>query len=336
MVILCLIPYAFWSGQASAQSLGSRQVIISNAAPSEIANDTFNMTLTSTDLVGSIDFQYCSNSPLTQESCTAPTDMSASGVALTAQSGNTGFSVDPIDSTANSIIITRAPSAGVLTPSSYTFTGITNPSYYNRTTYVRISVYSSIDASGAADEFGAVAFSTVRNFTVGAYIPPFLDVCVALTVSVDCSTSVGNSIDMGILTPLTTGDSTSQISAATNDNSGYSVYVMGPTMTSGNNIIPSSSTPTPSKIGLSRFAINLRKNTSPVVGADPDGNGTAQPLSSYNTPNLYSYNSGDEIASSDTSTDFTRMTVSYVVNVASTQPPGVYATTLTYVASGQY
>jgi hypothetical protein len=107
-------------------------------------------------------------------------------------------------------------------------------------------------------------------------------------------------------------------------------------MTSGNNIIPSLPLPTASLPGTGQFGINLRANLIPTVGQDPVGLGTGSPSANYDIPNRYTFNDGDNISSSALTSDYNRMTVSYLVNVPKGQAPGIYSTTMTYVATVQF
>jgi hypothetical protein len=138
---------------------------------------------------------------------------------------------------------------------------------------------------------------------------------------------------MGILSSNSANKGQSQYAVATNDPTGYNVFATGTTMTSGNNLIPSLTLPTASLPGTGQFGINLRANLIPVVGQDPVGFGTGLPSANYNIPNRYLFNDGDNISSSSLPSDYNRMTVSYLVNVPKAQPPGIYSTTLTYVAT---
>jgi hypothetical protein len=335
VLILSGVPYLFWIGQSYALTLPSRSITISTATPSAVASHDFQITFASTDAVGSIEFQYCSNTPLFDVSCTPPGGLSLSGAALTQQTGNTGFNIDTEDSSSSQLVISRPATAANSDPSNYIFTGIINPSVNNQTTYVRISTYSSTDASGNYIDRGAVAFSTSTNFEVGAYVPPFLNFCAGVTVAADCSQTQGANLDLGDLSSQTTSTATSQYAGSTNDESGYSVYVLGTTMTSGNNII-TSVIGQPANPGVAEFGINLRKNSKPNVGSEPQGEGTASPSSGYDMPNNYSFVPGSQISNSALPTDYNQMTVSYIVNVPSDQPAGIYSTTLTYLASAQF
>jgi hypothetical protein len=330
---MTVVPYLAWQGQTFAQDLTNRSVLISTATPSASASESFSMIINSAASVGSIVFQYCTNSPWQGDPCTPPAGLDVSGASLTQQTGNIGFSIDTTDSNSSQLVLTRPPAAAISVPSSYVFANTTNPSGTNQTVYVRLSTYASTDGTGSLIDKGSVAFSTQANFTVGAFVPPFIELCVGLSVAPDCSSASGDSIDLGVLSSKVTSDATSQYAAGTNDVDGYNTYLLGSTMTSGNNVIPSVTAPTPNRPSIGEFGLNLRKNNGPVVGQDPTGVGTAVPATDYNSPDLYSFEPGALLSSSQLSTDFNRMTASYIVNVDPNQPAGVYDTTLTYLAT---
>lgn len=294
------------------------------------------MTYASSTTVGSIVFQYCIDSAMPGDPCTPPAGLDLSSVALVQQTGNTGFSIDTVNSTPNKIVLTRPPTSASPVQSTYTFSPVTNPSTVNQTTYVRISTYTTADGTGPLTDKGSVAFSTTQTFTVGAFIPPFVELCVGVTVAPDCSSTNGDSIDLGTLSSRSTKAATSQYAVGTNDVTGYETFVIGSTMTSGNNVIPAAGTPTNNRPSTSQFGLNVRKNNGPLVGLDPTGTGTGVPAAQYDTPDLFSFVSGSLISSSDLSTEFNRMTVSYIVNVNPSQPAGVYNTSMTYLASVQF
>jgi hypothetical protein len=320
----------------SASTFTNRSVQISTARPSIIANHTFRFTYPSTAVVGSIVLEYCDNSPVLFYTCNVPPGLDVTAATLSSQSGNIGFSIDGADTTANQLVITRAPGAGLAVPSSYSFDNITNPGTPSHSEFVRIRTYASVNGTGSPIDNGSVAFAVLTPFNVGAYVPPFLTFCVAITVGPNCSSTTGDSLDLGILEPTHASPGTSQFATATNDPAGYVVFVLGTTMTSGNNVIPAAASPTLSLPGVSRFGMNLRANASPAVGSDPFGAGTGTPTANYSFSNFFTFGSGDAVATSPLTTDFNTMTVSYLVNVSNAQPPGIYATTLTYVATVQF
>src|SRR5487761_1538389 len=97
-LILVAVPYLFWQGQGFALELADRSVSISTATPSAIANHIFTMDINSGASIGSITFEYCSNSPIVLDPCTAPSGLSLSGAVLSNQTNNTGFSIDSASS----------------------------------------------------------------------------------------------------------------------------------------------------------------------------------------------------------------------------------------------
>ena len=320
----------------SAAIMFNRSVLISSPVPSAVTTEAFQFDIPTTSVVGSIVFQYCSNSSSFFDVCNAPAGLDVSAASLDSQFGNLGFTVDNAHTTANQIVLTRAPIPGVIAHSGYDFSNITNPSSASPSTYVKISTHASTDGSGQYIDTGAVAFAILDIFNVNAFVPPFLQLCVAITVAPDCSTMSGDSIDLGILSSQHANTGQSQFATATNDLTGYALFAQGNTMTSGNNTIQSLNLPAASFPGTQQFGINLRANLLPPVGQDPVGLGTGTPTADYNIPNRFTFNSGDMIASSPLTTNYNRMTVSYLVNVPANQTPGVYATTVTYIATAQF
>jgi len=335
VLLLIVVPTAFLLlfRPVSALDILNREVSISSAIPSDVVTNNYTFDIPSTSVIGSIVFEYCDNSPLKITACNAPPGLDVSSTNLTVQTLNTGFSVDGVNTTANTIVITRAPAAGVIGTSTYNFDTITNPAASNQTIFVRITTHASIDGSGLIVDQGSVAFSTgISGFSVGATVPPHLTFCVGQTVALNCSSAVGSLVSFGEMGSNNAATVTTQMSASTNDVSGYDIYVSGQTLTSGNNVISVLPTQTASSPGTAQFGINLRANTNPSVGANPSGVGTGVPNPSYNAQNLFRFNSGDIIAASPLSTEFNRYTVSYIANVPQGQAPGLYATTITYSA----
>jgi hypothetical protein len=301
-----------------------------------VATHLFKFDQATSGNIGSITFEYCSNSPIRFDPCVAPAGLDVNSTNLVSQTGNTGFSIDGPDTTANTIVLTRAVSPGVIGPSSYFFDNITNPSTAGESVFVRIWTHTSTDGSGPQIDGGAVAFAVQNIFNVGAFVPPFLRICVGITVAPDCSSLVGDSLDLGELSSIRANAGTSQFATATNDPSGYVIYALGTTMTSGNNVIPSLGAPTASAPGSGQFGINLRANLAPAVGQEPVGLGTATPTVNYDIPNRFLFNSGDSITTADLPSNYNRMTVSYLVNIPKNQAGGIYSTTFTYVATVQF
>jgi hypothetical protein len=318
-----------------AAPLSNRSISVNSSIAGAVTSHLFNFNIVSSNLLGSIQLEYCDNTPFVGAPCSVPAGLSLNGAAIGAQSGEVGFAKHP-SSTANNIILTRVPDFALPQPSSYRIDNVINPSDVQRTIFVRVSTYSSNDASGPRIDEGAVVFSTARGISVGGYVPPYLTFCAAVSVAIDCTTTNGFSLNLGELSKNSPATATSEFSGATNDPTGYIVTVSGSTMTSGNNVIPPLAVNDTNKPGTSQFGMNLRANTAPVFGQDKTGVGTADPSPGYNSPNIFRYVSGEVLTSSPLSTDFNRFTVSYLVNVSSGQSPGVYNTTLTYIAIASF
>ena len=328
--------YLLAAGRTYADINMNRSVVISTGVPSAVATHLFKFDEATTSNIGSIVFEYCTNSPIRFDACTPPSGLNVNSTNLVSQTGNTGFTIDGADTTANTIVLTRAVSPGALGPSSYLFDNITNPSTPGESVFVRIWTHTSTDGSGPQIDGGAVAFAVQNTFNIGAFVPPFLKICVGITVAPDCSAFSGDSLDLGELLSTKANAGVSQFATATNDPSGYVIYALGTTMTSGNNIIPAETSPTASAPGSGQFGINLRANLLPPVGQNPIGLGTATPTANYNIPDRFLFNSGDSITTADLPSNYNRMTVSYLVNIPKSQAAGIYSTTLTYVATVQF
>ncbi len=318
-----------------AAEVKSRYISLETSVPSAVSNHRFGFNLATAGTLGSIELEYCDNNPLVGEPCSPPAGLSLIGANLSAQNGETGFSIHA-SSTANKVILTRVPIAASPQPVMYQLNDVTNPSTANQTNFVRISTFASDDATGPRIDTGGVAFSTSGGLSVNTYVPPFLIFCVAINVAPNCSNSSGSSINLGDLSRTSARVATSQFAAATNDFTGYSASILGTTMTSGNNIIPALATPTPSNPGTSQFGMNLRANTNPTVGQNPLGAGTGTVMPNYNSPNQFSFQNGSQLVSSNLSTNYNTFTVSYMVNINASQPPGIYSTTFTYVATASF
>lgn len=335
VALLISVTPLFAIEKADAGVLTPRSIQIASSTESAITSHRFSFTIPTASSIGSIEFEYCSNDPFVGAACTAPTGLSLSGASLAAQTGETGFSIHG-SSTVNNLIITRAASPNLaFQPVTYNFNNVLNQQLVNPTVYVRISTFASIDATGPSIDSGAVAYSVARGISVEGFVPPYLRFCVGLSVSSDCATVSGSFINLGELSKTNANTGSSQFSGSTNDPGGYSTFLAGKTMTSGNNVIPALGSPQPSLPGTSQFGVNLVANSNPALGQNPSGVGTTTVASDFATPNLFKF-ANQVIASSPLPTNPNVITVSYVTNVSNSQAPGVYSTTMTYVATAAF
>lgn len=335
MALVTVCFSAAFSPSVHALQLQQRSLRIENPASGATTRHTFTFSyVTSGTAIGSVLIEYCT-SPLFELPCDAPAGVNASGAILSQQTGEIGYFI--VTAQSSRLTLTRAPAQPpVNNPSSYVFDNIVNPSGAPDTFYARITTYASVDASGPYVDFGAVVNATTQGVNISTEVPPILKFCVGLSIDDDCSTAEGNLIDMGNLRTNVASSGTSQMIAATNADFGLAIVIYGTTMTSGNNVIPALASPTPSAPGNSQFGINLRANSDPPGGQNPQGTGIANPTPNYNIPNRFAFASGDTVATSPDVTDSRKFTVSYLVNISPLQAPGIYTSTLTYVCTATF
>lgn len=335
LLLIGAVPFFLMTQLTHGAQLSNRSLRLNTTLASATAIHNFKFDIQTLSLLGSIELEYCTNDPFMGTPCTVPAGLLLGGASIDSQSGETGFTIDP-SSTANRLILTRVPVPSSPQPVAYSFKDVINPSASNKTVFVRISTFASADATGPRVDTGAVVFSTASGLGVGGFVPPYLTFCVGITVGGDCNSTVGSKINLGFLTKNLASAGTSQFAGATNDPTGYSVSIIGTTMTSGTNVIPALTSPTPSAVGTSQFGVNLRANTSPNSGQDPIGIGTAAVATGYDQTNRFQFINGDMLTNSPITTDFNTFTVTYMVNVSGAQPPGVYSSTFTYVATASF
>ena len=329
--------------QAGATDGGSK--------PGGVVNHLFGFTTATTANIGSIQFLYCTTAGGT---CTTPTGLVTTSATMGTQSGATGFTL--VNTTNGAPYITRsAANINSGTAVTYQLLTVTNPTTTNQSFYVRITTFTSTNATTGATDTGTVAASTATQITLTGTMPESLIFCAGGTISTtggvpDCSTATSGAVNFNqLFSPADTATATSQMSASTNAATGYNITVNGPTLTSGSNTVTAMSSATTGVRGTSQFGLNLRANTTatsnPAVGIDvaPAVNGSnykGQALTGYSTPDTFKYVSGDSVANSANGgagpTDSQIYTVSYIVNVNGAQAVGTYTTTLTYICTATF
>ena len=199
----------------------------------------------------------------------------------------------------------------------------------NRNGDVNSSTFTITDTGSNTDTgTGAVVIETNDIVTVTATVNPTLTFAISSA-----------SVALGTITTSTAGKGSHTISVASNASGGFVVTYNGATLTSGTNTIAAyGTTGAASSPGTAGFGINLRVNTTPVIGADVTTNaGTCGYGTNYGTANTFSY----QAATTTTITSVTApadcvYTVSYVGNIATLTAAGSYTTSLTYIATGTF
>ncbi len=349
LVLLCTF-FVFIAQASAVVRFNHRSMLIEDVTPGAAVTYIFSFTYNNLNVasttVGSIDIEFCYDpipgetvtlqNPVDHHPCVVPTGLDVSQAVLSDQTGETGFSI--LSQTPNHIILTRTPGAVSETPSTYTFTGIVNPTDDSRSFAARLSDYSSTDATGQVLNLGSVVSRVGQGVLLETQVPPMMIFCLGHTVELNCTgTDGGNYSDMGTLDPNAPLTATSQMAAGTNATGGYVITANGPTMEAGTNIVNPLAAPTISAPGNNQFGMNLVANSSPGVGNDPDGPfANAAPAPDYAIPDQFTYRDGDAVASAPNVSLMRRFTVSYLLNSAPNIRPGVYTTTITFICTGRF
>ena len=333
LVVSALVSFVPLS--VAALGIKSRSIQLFGNAPGTTTTYKIAFTVATSDTIGSLDILFCSNSPIAGDSCDVPLGLDASSSSLVSQTGITDFTSFPVSS--NELLLSHTPAT--VTPPlavTLTFDNVVNPSAAGPY-YARLTAYATTNGTGSSVDFGGLAFVINNLLTINSYVPPYLTFCAGVVISAyNCGAASGDYINFGALSPAHSSQADSQLLVATNAENGYVIQVYGTTMTSGNDVIPAIGSLAGSRPGTSQFGINLAANSVPAVGAAPGGPGSGLATASYSHPNQFQFVNNDVIAKSLNTEDYRRYTVSYLVNVSSSQPPGIYASTLTYVAAGSF
>ena len=332
---LFLVLFILVSPASAAMRFQERSLYIKDNEPGITTSYTVSFRYMSPQMIGSVDLLFC-NDPIPYHECVTPTGLDVSNAVLSTQNGESGYSI--LTKSTNRIVISRPSTAITSATSSYIFDNIKNPVDSSQAFSIRLKSHASSNASGPQVDFGSVRGQVASGIVIQTQVPPMLIFCVAEKVEENCTdTNDTYYTDMGQLDPASTLTAQSQMAVGTNASGGFAITANGAPFSAGTNIIDGVQTLKESTPGTNQFGINLVQNSIPSIGADPDGvwaNAVASP--EYSTPNKYKYMSGDVVAYSPNVSLMKKFTVSYVLNASNNLRPGVYSTTLTYIASGRF
>jgi hypothetical protein len=332
MYLLMLLPT-----YASAAQISSRKVTLSSsssAASNATTTYTFNFTVPSSTVLQSLSADVCTTPSGT---CTTPTGFSVSSSTLASQPTNLGDASGWAVSTATAGSLRISKSGNVAAPTgaqTLVFGNVQNPTTANQTFYARISTFSAANWTSAVDT-GVVAASTASQISLTASVDESLTFCTGTSgiTSSSCAGATGSAVSFGTLSASATNSGLSQIGVGTNGNTGYAITVNGATLTSGSNTITALASQAAASTGAKQFGLNLRANTTPSVGVDPDGAGSATVNANYNTANQYRFVTGDVVASVGAADQFKRFQVSYIANIDTATAAGTYTATMNYICT---
>lgn len=174
--------------------------------------------------------------------------------------------------------------------------------------------------------------STNNAATFGSVTPdqPSLDVIVEPGVS-----------NLGLLDAEHVASKTMVVKVRSYLSNGYIMQINGSPPKYNGRALTTYSSPRAVQAGKEMFGINVVKNTSPNVGADPlqvpSGDVSfGQARQGYNIPNQFKYVSGDPVAYSPKASGETDFTISMVVAISNTTPAGNYASDFSVIVIPVY
>ncbi len=205
-------------------------------------------------------------------------------------------------------------------------TQITNPGTAQTAT-LAVSVNSGADTGTAGI---AIVDTNFDQVSVTANVDPTISFAISdATIGFGTLSSSAARYATGDTNGTGSETSAHNLTVSTNATSGYTVYVLGATLTSGGNTINAiGGSATTSSVGTEQFGINVSAS---------GGSGTAS--APYATASNYAYNATstqDDIGSSNGPSATTTFAISYLANILATTEAGSYTTTLTYTATGSF
>lgn len=330
LMLFVVVPSA-----SAAMRLQERSLYMNSTTAGETTFYRLGFRYMSPDPVGSFELLFCMD-PIPHHPCVAPQGFNTAGATLGEQTGETDFTIS--QRTGNRLLLSRSAISPSDPKSSYVFDNVTNPVNSQEAFSIRIKTFSSTDGSGPQVDFGSVRGQITEGVVLETQVPPMLIFCLAQEVEYNCGgTNEVYYSDMGQLDAGRTLTAQSQMAVGTNASGGFAIMAHGTPMSAGTNIIQALEQPTTSRPGTNQFGINLVANTAPTVGVDPEGewaNAVASP--EYAEPDRYKFVSGDVVAYSPNVSLMKKFTVSYIVNSSANLRPGVYTTTVNYIATGRF
>lgn len=349
-----------------AAQVTERSIELSSSSKSAL-NVTYGVKFTSVDAAGAFVIDFCSNSPVIGEPCTAPTNFDVTDAASTT-SGFTGVA----DLDANTVRVTGT--IGTNDPVEVDITGIDNPSVAGPL-YARIVTYASeahangytsedLDVVGAPIDDGGLAISITDTVGVSGAVLESMIFCIAgQTISANCdltgntapTVKLGETVGDGVAlvsSALSTGSVYTQIS--TNAASGAVVRLKSNATNCGGllragaptacDIAPALTT----GVAAGEAKFGVRAIATADTGSNPSGTFQAVAASGYNdTTYALNYVAGNAtgvtstygdpfLDTNDAPLNNKNMQLTFGASVTNTTPAGLYSADLSLVATGKF
>jgi len=358
MAISIAVPALVQAAQVTTRSIE----LSSSSAAAE--NVTYTVNFTAATAAGAFVVDFCSNSPLIPEACTAPTDFVATGTT-SPTSGVTG--VTTLD--ANTVIVETDITAAENV--SVALAGIKNTSTVGPM-YARIITYDT--AQNATDNYistalgagskdsGSVAISIANTIGVSGAVLESMTFCVSgQLITANCASTTTPVLKLGetvgsvtALVPgvLSTGSIFTQIS--TNASGGAVVSLKSGANNCGGLIragAPSACDILPALqtgVAAGEAKFGVRAEAIANTGANPTGTFQTVPASGYNDT-TYALNYASPNATGVTSTygdpflntagapaNNKNMQLTFGVSISNNTPAGLYSADVGLIATGKF
>ncbi len=344
--------------RASAGALSPAKLMINNSqAGASSVTYSFRFTTSVTTSIKQLTIQFCDAASGT---CNVPTGMTTTGAAIAGDNIAGSGRTNTFNGNGTLTTVVTTPSSQSTQTVSVDYTGITNPSTSNTTSYARITTYS--DTGSTTIDTATVAFAvlTSTSIAVSASIDPTLTFSIAGVTGNGANTvnsatitnglaTTASTIPFGTLTSATAKVAAQDITVATNASSGYTVTAStsantqsgNPPLTSGstNNIDAFSGTNATPTTWSSPAGGTANTNTGYFGYTTEDATlctGTAARFTTSGPKWAGPSTVGNEVICSATGVSSETTRIGYEIEVNSVQPPGSYSGTVILVATPTY
>lgn len=354
LTVASLTPAMMLGGSAKAAQITARSVAMSDSEQ-DATGVGYTATFTTPGSVTSVVISFCSNSPLPDDDCTAPTGMSVSSATVSSGWTKTGATANTI--TAN----LDTPASGA---QSLVISGVSNPTSV-MSFYARIQTWDATAGSGNRVDFGGAAMYTTDDLVINARVQEQLTFCVgsdtATNISnrTNCDTISDQTVDLGIVgsglttSPVLTGGTTSGNNKtgffvlSTNATNGASIKFFGRTqlkvsgaLCDGDSIVDQCFNNSDGsglvQAGTEGFGMYIdsitRKGNATGMGTElvRDSNYSDEESNDKWTTSL------DEIATGDDPVDWDLGVIKFNATTSTPTPSGYYTTQANFIATGLF
>jgi hypothetical protein len=356
VLVLMLPPVVnIFIANTSAAALTNAKVMINNSqAGASSVTYSFRFTTPATTSIGRLKVEFCQESTSTG-TCTLPTSMVTTGAEIATDNiAGTGRSNT---FTGNGTLDTNitTPAAQSTQAVAIDYTGITNPSTINTTSYARITTYQSDDTTELDTAVVAFAVLNTGSVAVTATVDPNFTFTVAGVTSggnfnggtgnVNVTTTA-NTIPFGTLASGTPKIAAHDVTITTNAGSGYTVTAShsgtaaaAPLNSGSNNIDTFTGTNGTPTTWSAPGGSTANTNTGFFGYSSEDSTlctGTAARFTTGGAKWAGSSITGEEVICSTTGVSSQTTRLGWQAEVNAIQPAGAYTGTVILVATPTY